>query len=165
MYVVYQLVNEKGQVEYIGHTKNPNTRLINHTCVNGKFVGRTDLILQIIKSGFRKRYRAFEYECKLQKELGFQTDKEKSSKFCKSIQQLGTDSRKVGIIAYDLQGNKLGEFSSILEASIKLNINHSLIHNVITGKQKSTKNLVFYRKNNPKNTLNSSIGKIYPKNR
>ena len=69
MHVVYQLVNEKGEIEYVGNTKNPNTRLSNHTCINGTFAARKDLSLEIIKSGFRKEKTAFDYQCKIQKEL------------------------------------------------------------------------------------------------
>ena len=143
MYVVYQLVNGNGKVEYVGHTKNPKTRLNNHTCVNGKFAGRTDLRLEVIKSGFRKKSRAFEYECKLQKELGWETDKEKSSRLCKAIQQMGTDCRKVSIAAYKTTGEFLGIFPSILSAANHFNIYTSLIDNVINNRQKSTFGLIF----------------------
>ncbi len=143
MYVVYQLVNSKNEIEYIGHTKNPDTRLRNHTCVNGKFVGRTDLILQIVKSGFRKRYRAFEYECKLQKKLGFQSDREKYIRYMKQVQKRTTEQKSIPIIGYDLSGNEKGIFNSAYDASRKLGIYPSLIWNVVNGHQKSTKGYVF----------------------
>lgn len=143
MYVVYQLVNSKNEIEYIGHTKNPDTRLRNHTCVNGKFVGRTDLILQIVKSGFRKRYRAFEYECKLQKKLGFQSDREKYIRLGKSIQKMGTDCRKVKIAAYKTTGEFLGIFPTIKDAANNFNLHTNLVWLVANNKQKSTKGYIF----------------------
>ena len=143
MYVVYKLVNQENQIEYIGHTKNPKTRLRNHTCINGKFAGRTDITLEIIKSGFRKKNRAFEYECKIQNELGWESDKEKYSKNMKEVQKTTTEEKSIETVAYKTTGELVGIFPSIIEAGRKLGINNSLIHNVITGKQKSTKGYVF----------------------
>jgi len=143
MYVVYQLVNEKGEIEYVGNTKNPNTRLSNHTCINGTFAGRKDLSLEIIKSGFRKEKTAFNYQCKIQKELGFETDREKWSRNMKEVQKKTTEQKRISIIGYDLLGNEIGIFTSAYEASKKLNIYPSLIWNVVNGHQKSTKGFVF----------------------
>ena len=143
MYVVYQLVNEKGKIEYVGNTKNPNTRLSNHTCINGTFAGRKDLSLEIIKSGFRKEKTAFNYQCKIQKELGFETDREKWSRNMKEVQKKTTEQKRISIIGYDLLGNEIGIFTSAYEASKKLNIYPSLIWNVVNGHQKSTKGFVF----------------------
>jgi len=143
MYVVYQLVNEKDEIEYIGNTKNPNTRLNNHICINGTFAGRKDLSLEIIKSGFRKEKTAFNYQCKIQKELGFETDKEKWSRNMKEVQKKTTEQKRISIIGYDLLGNEIGIFTSAYEASKKLNIYQSLIWNVINNHQKSTKGFVF----------------------
>lgn len=143
MYVVYQLVNSKNQIEYVGHTKNPNTRLHNHICINGKFTGRKDLSLEIVKSGFSTKLKALDYEHKLQKKLWFESDREKNIRIMKQIREKGTECRKVKIVGYDLLGNEIGRFSSILEASQKLKIHTSLIWNVVNGHQKSTKNFVF----------------------
>ncbi len=143
MYVVYQLINEKGEIEYVGHTSNMIKRFRVHKCKNGKFHNRKDISYEIVKSGFNTKLEALDYECKLQKELGFETDIEKSSRFCKSIQEKGTDAKRIAIIGYDLLGNEIGIFSSILEASQKLKIHTSLIWNVVNGHQKSTKNFVF----------------------
>ena len=143
MYIVYQLVNSKNEIEYIGHTKNPDTRLYNHICKNGTFAGRKDLILDVIKSGFRKRERAIDYECKLQKELGFETDREKSSRNMKKIQKKTTEQKRIPIIAYDLLGNEIGKFSSITEAANNFNLHINLVWLVANNKQKSTKGFVF----------------------
>ncbi len=146
MYVVYKLVNSKNEIEYIGNTKNPNTRLYNHTCKNGTFSGRKDLRLEIVKSGFRKEKTAFNYQCKLQKELGFETDREKWSRNMKEVQKKTTEQKRIPIIGYDLLGNEIGRFTSAYDAGRKLDINPSLIWNVLNGHQKSTKNLIFTQK-------------------
>jgi predicted GIY-YIG superfamily endonuclease len=143
MYVVYQLVNEKGKIEYVGNTKNPNTRLSNHTCINGTFAGRKDLSLEIIKSGFRKEKTAFNYQCKIQKELGFETDREKWSRNMKEVQKKTTEQQKIPIIAYDLLGNEIGRFSSITETANNFNLHTNLVWLVVNNKQKSTKGFVF----------------------
>ncbi len=143
MFVVYKLVNTKNEIEYIGHTKNPNTRLRNHVCKNGTFAGRKDLTLEVIKSGFRKRERAMDYECKLQKQLGFETDREKWSRLMKKVQKKTTEQKSISIIGYDLSGNEIGRFNSAYDAGRKLDIYPSLIWNVVNGHQKSTKNFVF----------------------
>ena len=143
MHVVYQLVNEKGKIEYVGNTKNPNTRLSNHTCINGTFAGRKDLSLEIIKSGFSKEKTAFDYQCKIQKELGFETDMEKYIKLGKSIQKMGTDCRKVKIAAYKITGEFLGIFPTIKDAANNFNLHTNLVWLVVNNKQKSTKGFVF----------------------
>ena len=143
MYVVYQLVNGKGEIEYVGNTKNPNTRLYNHTCKNGTFAGRKDLRLEIVKSGFRKEKTAFNYQCKLQKELGFETDMEKYIRLGKSIQKIGTDCRKVKIAAYKTTGEFLGIFATIKDAANNFNLHTNLVWLVTNNKQKSTKGYIF----------------------
>ena len=141
MYVVYQLVNEKGEIEYVGNTKNPNTRLSNHTCINGTFAGRKDLSLEIIKSGFRKEKTAFDYQCKIQKELGFETDREKWSRNMKEVQKKTTERKRIPIAQYDLNGNFIKKYPSILSAQKELKIR--TVWNVVNGHQKSTKGFVF----------------------
>jgi len=142
MYVVYQLVNQKNEIEYVGHTSNIIKRFRVHKCKNGKFHNRKDISYKIIKE-YKTKKAALDFEHKLQKQLGFESDREISKRLCKSIQKNGTDARKVGIIAYNLSGNEIGKFSSILEASKNLNIYVSLIWNVLNGHQKSTKGYIF----------------------
>ena len=141
MYVVYQLVNEKGEIEYVGNTKNPNTRLSNHICKNGTFAGRKDLTLEVIKSGFRKEKTAFNYQCKIQKELGFETDREKWSRNMKEVQKKTTEQKRIPIAQYDLNGNFIKKYPSILSAEKELKIR--TVWNVVNGHQKSTKGFVF----------------------
>ena len=61
----------------------------------------------------------------------------------KEVQKKTTEQKRISIIGYDLLGNEIGIFTSILEASQKLKIHTSLIWNVVNGHQKSTKNFVF----------------------
>jgi predicted GIY-YIG superfamily endonuclease len=143
MYVVYQLVNGNGKIEYIGHTKNPHSRLHNHVDKNGRFAGRKDLRLEVIKSGFKKKSRAFDYECKLQKKFGWESDKEKSSRLCKSIQKMGTECRKISVAAYKTTGEFLGIFPTILETARSFDLHTNLVWKVLNNKQKSTKGYIF----------------------
>jgi len=143
MYVVYQLINAKGEIEYVGHTKNPNTKLLNHVDKNGKFAGRTDLSLEIIKSGFRKKNRAFQYECKIQKELGFETDKQKFSRNMKEVQKKTTEQKSIKVAAYKITGEFLGIFPSIMETARYFDLHRNLVWLVVNTKQKSTKGYIF----------------------
>jgi predicted GIY-YIG superfamily endonuclease len=139
---VYKIVNSNNEIEYIGETKNPTVRLRHHICKNGKFSNRKDVSLEIIKECKGKK-SAFNYQCKLQKELGFETDREKSSRNMKEIQKKTTENKSISIVCYDLLGNEMGIFNSAYDASRKFNIYPSLIWNVVNGHQKSTKGFVF----------------------
>jgi predicted GIY-YIG superfamily endonuclease len=141
MYVVYQLVNSKGKIEYVGHTSNIKRRMINHFDKTGKFHNRKDISYEIVKSGFRKKERAIDYECKLQKELGFETDRQKFSRNMKEVQKKTTEQKRIPIAQYDLNGNFIKKYPSILAAEKELKLR--TIWNVVKGHQKSTKNFVF----------------------
>ena len=143
MYVVYQLVNGNGKVEYVGHTKNPKTRLYNHVDKNGKFAGRTDLRLEVIKSGFKKKSQAFDYECKLQKELGWETDLEKSSRYLREAQKMFTEEKSMPVAAYKITGEFLGIFPSMQETARRFDLNYLLVYRVANNLQKSTKGYIF----------------------
>jgi len=81
-YYVYELYNLMGTVEYVGESTNPKRRLYEHknqkTRGSGKFIGRTDIHMHIVKE-FDIRKEAWDYQCKLQSEYGFDTDGEKIS--------------------------------------------------------------------------------------
>jgi predicted GIY-YIG superfamily endonuclease len=143
MFVVYKLVNSKNEIEYIGHTSDIKKRMSNHFDKTGLFHNRKDISYEIVKSGFRKKERAIDYECKLQKKLGFETDREKYSRNMKEVQKKTTEQKSISIIGYDLSGNEIGRFLSAYHASRKLDIYPSLIWNVVNGHQKSTKGFVF----------------------
>ena len=73
---VYELRNSENQVEYVGYTTKPKSRLYQHTRVlpghngSGKFYGRTDIILNIVHETHDKR-EATELEGKLKISHGF----------------------------------------------------------------------------------------------
>ena len=74
---VYELYNLVGTIEWVGETINPKYRFIQHTKKKaGKFYGRTDISMHIVKL-FDNGKEAWDYQCELQKEYGFITDKEK----------------------------------------------------------------------------------------
>jgi predicted GIY-YIG superfamily endonuclease len=83
-YSVYELINLMGTIEYVGKTCNPRQRWNAHKCnsndgFNGKFYGRSDISMYIVKS-FDNKKDALDYEEKLQKEWGFTSDREKRKK-------------------------------------------------------------------------------------
>ena len=74
---VYELVNSKGKVEYVGETYNPEQRLLDHTqSAKGKFKGRTDLKINVVAE-FDNRKDAYAYQCKLQNQYGWVSDLDK----------------------------------------------------------------------------------------
>jgi predicted GIY-YIG superfamily endonuclease len=84
MYYVYELVNQMGTVEYVGHSNNPKNRLYQHIkCKpiyangNGTFFRRQDLSLHIVSSHLT-RTEAKREEMEIQKFWGFSTEIEKT---------------------------------------------------------------------------------------
>jgi predicted GIY-YIG superfamily endonuclease len=128
---VYKLVNSKGEIEYIGETYDIKIRFTMHlTSSKSKFLGRKDLQIIVIKT-FDNKKDAFHYQCSLQKELGFETDIEKSSK------------SKIAIKCYDISGNYVNNFNSIKEASRILSINAGNVCRVLKGIVKQTSGYTF----------------------
>lgn len=85
IFVVYALINDKNEIEYIGQTSNPKNRIrrhinnkpnLNNTCSFGHFYKRTDIKMEILAS-FNNRKEAKKYEETLQKQYGFLTEYEK----------------------------------------------------------------------------------------
>ena len=74
---VYKL--ESDVIEHIGHTSNVDRRYNQHVYQKpngsscGKFYGRTDLKMVIVKE-FDTRKEAYWYQCELQKQNGFKED-------------------------------------------------------------------------------------------
>jgi predicted GIY-YIG superfamily endonuclease len=95
---VYKLENEI--VEHIGHSSDIARRYNQHiyqkpngsSC--GKFYGRTDLKIIVVKE-FDTRKEAFAYQCELQKEYGFVTDRDKSGYAGKLGGKLSSPTKKV----------------------------------------------------------------------
>lgn len=142
---VYKIVNLKNEVEYIGETKNIEKRFRNHICKNGKFYNRKDISIEIIKECSSKNV-ALNLQYKLQLKNGFETDRDKTSKNMKKVQQQTTQNKSIPLLCFDLNGNFIGEYKSAYDANRKLNINTYLIWRVVNGIQKSTKNLIFTTK-------------------
>jgi len=72
MQYVYELINEKEEIEYVGESKNPQQRFDDHTKrkfrpgrAMGKFYGREDLTLNVVAE-FNTRKEAYAYQCELQ---------------------------------------------------------------------------------------------------
>lgn len=78
---VYLLADSNNKVEYIGETKRPKGRFYQHTKSKpngsscGKFYGRTDITMHVVNE-FDNKKDAFNYQCELQKQYGFKTDRE-----------------------------------------------------------------------------------------
>ncbi len=144
---VYELVNLMGTIEYVGETYDIKQRLYNHTKTNksiwdGKFYGRNDIFMNIVAE-FDNNKDAFEYQCKLQKEYGFETDLDKMQySIKKAYEKLNKP-----ILCFDYKSNKfLAEFSSQREASRILNVNN--IDKVLKGTINHTKGYRFEYKLN-----------------
>jgi predicted GIY-YIG superfamily endonuclease len=76
---VYELVNLMGTIEYVGETVRPKIRFNEHKSKDGKFYGRQDISMYIVKE-FDNKKEAWNYQCQLQKEYGLITDSEQNSK-------------------------------------------------------------------------------------
>ena len=80
MRYVYVLVNESGQVEYVGETKSTRWRLYDHTRRSrGRFYGRTDLTLEVLTC-HPDRKVTYQRQCYYQNLFGLESDKEKSAR-------------------------------------------------------------------------------------
>ncbi len=85
---VYEMVNLLGTVEYVGETSNPEKRLKNHFLKTrgngyGSFGYRQDIVFNIVAE-FDNKKDAFNFQCDLQKQYGFETDLEKMQKHIKN---------------------------------------------------------------------------------
>ena len=140
---VYEIVNLMGTVEYVGETINPKERLANHKSKHkgngtGKFYGRNDIFMNIVKE-FDSKSDAFNYQCELQKEYGFVSDRNKHA--CNTAYRSPNT-----ILQFDLNGNFIKEFPSLCNAAKELSIAKQLIRAVIVGNQKKTHGYTFQYK-------------------
>jgi len=77
---VYELINLMGTIEYVGETKRPKERFIEHTKkLQGKFYNRLDLTMNIVAE-FDNKKDAYNKQCELQKQYGLLTDEEVRNK-------------------------------------------------------------------------------------
>ena len=107
MKYIYELFNTKGEIEYVGESINPHKRFINHKANSngngsGKFYNRPDISMRIVAQ-FENKKEAYQYQIKLQKEYGLETDNEKRAINCRNgglavIKNLIEHNRKTGHI-------------------------------------------------------------------
>ena len=84
---VYELINTLGSIEYVGVTNNPPYRFWQHTKRYPQFLGRTDVVMHIVKK-FDNRSEALMYEGELKLEYGMEwTEKTGAIKGGKNIPQ------------------------------------------------------------------------------
>jgi predicted GIY-YIG superfamily endonuclease len=75
---VYELYNLVGTVEWVGESMELKGRLRQHKSKNGKFYGRADIQMNVVKE-FDNKKDAWDYQCQLQNYYGLKTDSEKIS--------------------------------------------------------------------------------------
>jgi predicted GIY-YIG superfamily endonuclease len=156
---VYVLMNEYGTVEYVGYSKNLKQRFDNHTKSkpeyrngNGKFYGRTDLIMEVIKE-FPTKKEAEEYEGELKLQLGFEwTEKTRNSKAGKIGGKIG-GRKNIGngiihaetpISTYGKDtGEYVGTYPSMKECARQLNLYTQNIYHFFNGRYKQTGGYTF----------------------
>ncbi len=139
-YCVYELVNLMGTIEYVGQTCKPKDRLYQHLKYkaidrsgHGKFYGRADILMNIVKSNLTKK-ESLILEEKLQNEYGLTTDRKKSTPL----------SKRNTISVYQYSSNKLiGKFESQSEAARQLQLSTTRISLVLNGKQTHHKGYTF----------------------
>jgi predicted GIY-YIG superfamily endonuclease len=144
MYKIYQLVNEENKLEYVGRTTKPEWRLYQHTHKGGKFVGRTDLKMEIV-SEFDNIRDANLFEGELKMKLGFVWDEKLRSQkggfiTGKRFGKLnGILHNSKPVLVFDTKDNFIGEYYSAIEASRVLNLHQASVNRVANNTQKQTK--------------------------
>ena len=125
---VYELVNLMGTVEYVGETQNPKKRIYNHKSKYGKFTARADIFMNIIKE-FNNKKDAYEYQCIIQNEYGFLSDRD--------ISYVHSANQSKPINVY-FNGKIIGEYRSYTQARKQLgftprHISSHVSNNIIEG--------------------------------
>lgn len=150
---VYVIKNNNGKIEYVGETINPKRRYYEHVRAKGKFAWRKDIEMVIIKT-FDNKKDAFNYQCELQKQYGFSTDREvyaSNSIPNNELRRLGVlgikEKRSKPIIMLDYYtGNFIKEYKSTNDAARELNINSGSICMALKSKSKKYKQYKFLYK-------------------
>jgi hypothetical protein len=128
---VYEIINLLGTIEYVGETANPENRMLGHKGLNGKFYGRNDITMSIVAE-FHNRKEAFNYQCELQKQYGFETDFEKNLRGGPA----GRDAHKKSILCFDFITNKfIKQYDAITDAAQELNMHSAQICRVLKGER------------------------------
>ena len=140
---VYTLVNNNGQVEYVGETIYPIKRMQQHKSKYGKFYNRNDIKMQIIKE-FDSKTDAYYFQCELQKQYGFDSDYETHS-----ANAMKSAYNRTEINAFDYKTGKfIGYFKSQYSAAVKLKLHQPAISLVLKGKVNQTGGYIFKLKRN-----------------
>jgi predicted GIY-YIG superfamily endonuclease len=146
---VYELINNSYTVEYVGHTYRPKHRFYQHTKLksssgHGKFYGRQDLIMNIVKTFDNKKdARLFEGELKLS--YGMEWTEKTGSINGGKINAL-VNGKKV--IATRLDDNTTTEYSSWKQCARDMNFNQHMIWRVLKGYRNKHKGYSFNYKHN-----------------
>jgi len=144
---VYELVNLMGTIEYVGETMNPKRRFCDHKCLSGKFANRNDIFMNVVCE-FNNRRDAWDYQCELQSEYGFESEHEMRIKYSKLGSSKGGDVVKRPISCY-INSTKefISDFNSLTDAANELKISVGNIGNVLSGRYKQTNGYYFkYKK-------------------
>jgi predicted GIY-YIG superfamily endonuclease len=130
-FYVYKLVNKFNEIEYIGETKDLRGRYHMHiTSSKSRFQNRTDLDIEIMcELDNKTEARDMQYE--LQKQYGFETDRERYTKIC--IDNAKKRSQPLSVYDYDTN-EKLFDCSSITQTGVKLGLNSGVIFKRIKHK-------------------------------
>jgi predicted GIY-YIG superfamily endonuclease len=128
---VYEIINILGTIEYVGETYDIEQRFQNHISKSGKFYGRNDIIINQVAE-FDNRKDAFNYQCELQKQYGFETDFEKNLRGGPA----GRDAHKKSILCFDFITNKfIKQYDAITDAAQELNMHSAQICRVLKGER------------------------------
>jgi predicted GIY-YIG superfamily endonuclease len=165
-YYVYSIVNKQtSEIEYIGESGlSPNLRFNNHLASNGKFAGRRDEVEMKIIESFATKKEAYEYQNKLQKEMGWVSDREKSINNSRDKNNEffihGKESRKkrietrkrlygIPIMVYKKKnGIFVKQYQCIVDACDELDVDRRNVNKCLNGiRYKSVGGYVFKYKN------------------
>jgi predicted GIY-YIG superfamily endonuclease len=141
-YYVYEIVNLMGTIEYVGETATPKRRWHDHHKPSGRFGNRSDVFMSIVCE-FDNRKEAFNYQCELQEQYGFETDFNKLKRKQRLTGKMLADLKSTPIIAFDKNTNYINEFVSLQSAARELNLHASNICKVLKQKIKSTGGYTF----------------------
>jgi len=141
-YYVYKIKEKKtDKVVYIGETQNPNARWKLHVSSKGLY-NREEYYMDVIIE-FSSKKEAFDYQCKLQKEVGLQTDYEilkinglkGALKRAELFKTKKLKTNEVPVLCYQYNtGKYIGEFCSTRAAERSLNVSN--INKVLHKKYK-----------------------------
>lgn len=162
-YHIYEVFNYYGDLLYVGMTTKPKKRFYQHTKVkpnpnngsDGLFY-KEKVFFEIVKV-FEDRKVALWYEGYLKYKYGFHNEVridgavggDKAGKIAVETGQIyeanlkSIKKSRKPVIAYDLKGNKIGEYEGQRVAARALGIDAASIHYILTGKTQNPKYYYF----------------------